>query len=98
MREKESNFGQLKQDKMNNCELILELKERVAKLEREIAELKAGDPTQAMNQKAAAKYLGITPPTLRRYTRMDIVRAIPGTTRYRIAELDRYKAKRQRTQ
>ena len=79
---------------MNNCEMILELRDRVAKLEREIAELKAGDPTQAMNQKAAAKYLGITPPTLRSYTRMDVVRTIPGTTRYTKGELDRYRAKR----
>ena len=84
---------------MNECFKIGEIEDRVRNLENKMSAVEAqiGDRANgALSRRAAAIYLGIDPKTLKSHTDMGLVNAIPGTTKYTKAELDRYRERRRR--
>jgi hypothetical protein len=80
---------------MPDCKKIGELESRLADVEAEVRRLREKNE-EVLNQTKAAQYLYITRKTLVKHTRMGLVNNIPGTTKYRISELDRYRAIRMR--
>lgn len=86
---------------MSDCKKLGELESRLAAIEAQIKQIKQqmeDELNKPLSQSAAAHYLHISRNTLVKHTEMGLLSAIPGTTKYRVSELDRYKAKRQRSQ
>lgn len=80
---------------MNDCRKIVELETRIVELEKKYIQLEQQFDnliSAPLTQKKAADYLHISRHTLRRHTEMGLLSAIPGTTKYRVSELERYKA------
>ena len=84
---------------MNECRKIAELESRIVELEskhRQIEQQFEDIINKPLSQSAAAKYLHISRNTLAKHTDMGLLSPIPGTTKYRASELDRYRAIRKR--
>lgn len=82
---------------MNDCKRIGELESRLSDVEAQLKRIREKDE-DVLTQIAAARYLLISRNTLVKHTKMGLVSNIPGTTKYRVSELDRYRAVRNRKQ
>lgn len=80
---------------MNDCKRIGELEQRLSAVEVDIKRIKESYE-EVLTQSAAARYLLMSRNTLVKHTAMGLVNNIPGTTKYRISELNRYRAIRSR--
>ncbi len=80
---------------MKECWRIDEIETRLSAVEEKLNKIGVNEG-EVMTQSAAAKYLLITRNTLVKHTAMGLVSNIPGTTKYRKSELDKYLAIRQR--
>ena len=83
-------------DMSENMKNFLELVSKESKEYQEKLNKIGVNEGEVMTQSAAAKYLLITRNTLVKHTAMGLVSNIPGTTKYRKSELDKYLAIRQR--
>ena len=76
---------------MNECGKISEIQDRLEVVESKLDNLEK-QIGQSYNQSEAARYLGISRPTLRAHMKYGLISPIPGTrTRFLKKELDRYK-------
>ena len=76
---------------MTECHKISEMQDEIAalKLRMDAIEEESG---RVFNQSEAARYLGISRPTLRAHTKYGLITPLPGTnTKFLKKELDRYK-------
>lgn len=75
---------------MTECHKISEMLDRLDVLEQRIEAIEEAS-SRVFNQTEAAKYLGISRPTLRAHTKYGLIAPLPGTTKFLKKELDRYK-------
>lgn len=75
---------------MSDCKRIVELEDTLRALDQRVKKLESR-ADDLLTQAAAARYLGVCRNTLITYTRMDLIHAVEGTTKYRMSELDRFK-------
>ena len=76
---------------MTECHKISEMQERLDSLESRLDALEE-ENGRVYNQTEAARYLGISRPTLRAHTKFGLITPLPGTsTRFSKKELNRYK-------